>query len=85
MSLILGIIRPEYLDLLTHELGKIAELNLVYILASTNIKQSAPTLVKIYLAIRSQMCLIVNLIRSKLSELSALELEKVPYLTSFTL
>ena len=47
--------------------------------------QSAPNLVKIYVTIRSRMGSIMNLIRSELPELSALELENLPYLTLFTL
>ena len=53
--------------------------------ASTNINQSAPNLVKMYMTIRSRMSLIIELIGSELSELSALELENWPYLTLFTL
>ena len=54
-------------------------------LASTNINQSAPNLVKVYMTIRSRMTLIMELIGRELSELSALELENLPYLTLFTL
>ena len=42
-------------------------------LASTNINQSAPNLVKVYLTIRSQMSLIMELIGQELPKLSALE------------
>ena len=38
-----------------------------------------------YVIIRSQMNLIMELIGPELSELSALELENLPYLTLFTL
>ena len=48
---------------------------LVYTLASTNINQSAPNLVQMYMTIRSQINWIMELIGPKLSELSALELE----------
>ena len=58
---------------------------LVNTLASTNINQSAPNLVKMYMTIRSQMSFIMELIGPELSELSALELEDLPCLTSFTL
>ena len=58
---------------------------LVYTLASTNINQSAPNLVHMYMTIRSRMGLIMEVIRPELSELSALELENLPYLTLFTL
>ena len=49
------------------------------------IDQSLPNLVKIYVIIRSQMSLIMDLIRPELSELSALEWENLPYLALFTL
>ena len=58
---------------------------LVYTLASTNINQSAPNLVHMYMTIRSRMSSIMELIGLELSELSALELENLPYLTLFTL
>ena len=58
---------------------------LVYTLASTNINQSAPNLVQMYMTIRSRMSSIMELIGPELSELSALELENLPYLTLFTL
>ena len=57
----------------------------VYTLSSTNINQSAPNWVKMYVTIRYQMSLIMDLIRPDLLELSALELENLPYLTLFTL
>ena len=55
MSLIMGQIEPEYLELFALEFGKIAETDFVYTLASPNINQSAPNLVKMYVTIRSQM------------------------------
>ena len=57
----------------------------VYSLSSTNIDQSALNLVKMYAIIRSQISLIMDLIRPDFFELSALELENLPYLTLFTL
>ena len=57
---------------------------LVNTLTSTNITQSA-ILVRLYMAIRSQMSSIMELIGPELSELSALELENLPYLTLLTL
>ena len=78
MSSIMDIIGPEHLELFALELGKIAELDFVYTLPSTNINQSVPNL-------RSQMSLIMDLIGPELSELFVLELEKVPYLTLFTI
>ena len=55
----------------------------VYKLASTNINQSAPNLVQMYMTIRAGMSMIMELIGKELSELSALEYENLPYLTWF--
>ena len=77
--------KPEHPELFALEFGKITESDFVYILSSTNINQSAPNLVKMYVTIRSQMSLIMDLIRPELSELPALEFENLPYLTLFTL
>ena len=85
MSSIMGQIKSEHPELFALEFGKIAESNFVYTLASTNIDQSAPNLVKMYMTIRSQMSLIMDLIGLELYELSALELKNLPYLTLFTL
>ena len=49
----------------------------VYTLASTNINQSAPNLVKMYVTIRYQISLIMDLIGPELSELFALEFAKI--------
>ena len=54
---------------------------LVYTLASPIINQSAPNFVQMYMTIRSQMRLIMEVIGPELFELSALELENLPYLT----
>ena len=62
MSSIMGQIEPEYLELFALEFGKIAETDFVYTLASPNINQSAPNLVKMYVTIRSRMSLIMDLI-----------------------
>ena len=62
MSLIMGQMEAELLELYALEFGKIAESNFVYTLASTNINQSAPNLVKMYVTIRSQMSSIMDLI-----------------------
>ena len=75
MSLIMGQIELEHLELFALVFGKIAESDFVYTLASTNIDQSAPNLVKMYMTIRSLMSLIMDVIRPELLELSALELE----------
>ena len=58
---------------------------LVNTLASTNINQSSPNLVKMYMTTRARMSSIMEIIGPELSELSALELENLPYLTMFTL
>ena len=62
MSSIMGQIEPEHLELFALEFGKIAESDLVYTLAYTNINQSAPNLVKMYVTIRSRMSWIIDLI-----------------------
>ena len=85
MSSIMGQIESEHPELFALEFGKIAESDFVYTLASTNIDQSPPNLVKMYLTIRSRMSSIMDLIRAELFELSAIEFENLPYLTLFTL
>ena len=72
MSLIMEHIEAEHPELFSLEFGKIAESDFVYTLASTNINQSAPNLVKIYLTIRSWMSSIMDLIGPELFELFAL-------------
>ena len=83
MSLIMGQIEPEHPELFALEFGKTAETDFVYTLGSTNINQSAPNLVKLYVIIRSQTSLIMDLIGPELFVLSALELENLPYLNLF--
>ena len=85
MSAIMGQIEAEHPELFALEFGKIAESDFVYSLASTNIDQSAPNVVKMYMTIRSRMITIMDLIGQELYELSALEFEDFPYLTLFTL
>ena len=85
MSLIMGQIESENWELFALEFGITAESDSVYTPASTNIDQSAPYLVKMYVSIRLRMSLIMELIGPELSELSALEFENFPYLTLFTL
>ena len=85
MSSIMGQIEPEHPELFALEFGKIVESDFVYTLASTNIDQPAPNLVKMYMTIRSQKHSIMDLIGLELFELSALELKNLPYLTLFTL
>ena len=77
MSSIMEQIKPEHLELFALEFGKIAETDFVYTLASPNINQSAPNLVKIYVTIRSQMKSIMDLIGAELFELFALEFAKI--------
>ena len=77
MSLIMKQIKPEHPELFVLEFGKIAESDFVYTLASTNINQSAPNLVKMYVTIRSRMRSIMDLIGPELSELFALEFAKI--------
>ena len=62
LSSIMGQIESEHLELFALEFGKIAESEFVYTLASTNIDQSTPNLVKMYVTIRSRMRLIMDLI-----------------------
>ena len=81
----MGRIEVEHPELFALEFGKIAESDIVYTLASTNIDQSAPNLVKMYMTIRSQMSSIMDLIGPELSELSALKFKNLPYLTLFIL
>ena len=49
MSLIMGQIESQNWELFALEFGKIAESDFVYTPASTNIDQSAPNLVKMYM------------------------------------
>ena len=85
ISSILGQIKLEQPELFALEFGKIAESDFVYTPASTNIDQSTPNLVKMYVTIRLRICSTMDLIRPELFELSALELENFPYLTLFIL
>ena len=85
MRLIMGQIEPEHPELFALKFGKIAEYDFVFSLSSTNIDQSAPNFIKIFVIIRSQMRTIMELIGPELSEFSALELENLPHLTLLTL
>ena len=53
MSSLMGQIELENPELFALKFGKIAESDFVYTLVSTNINQSAPILVKMYMTIRS--------------------------------
>ena len=66
MSWIMGQIELEHLELFALEFWKIAETDFVYNLATTNINQSAPNLVKMYATIRSRMNVIMDVIRLEL-------------------
>ena len=58
---------------------------LVNTLASTNINQSSPNLIKMYMTTRARMSSIMEPIGPELSELSALEFENLQYLTVYSL
>ena len=77
MSLIMGQIKLEYQELFALEFRKTAENDFVDTLSFTNINQSAPNLVKMYLTRRSQMGLIMDLIGPEMFELYALEFAKI--------
>ena len=62
MTLIMGQIEPGHPELFALEFGKIAEYDFVHTLSPTNINQSAPNFVKMYVTIRSRMSLIMDLI-----------------------
>ena len=66
MGSIMGQIESEHPELFTLEFGKIAESDFVYSLASTNIDQSAPNLVKMHVTIRSRMSSIMDVIGPEL-------------------
>ena len=66
MSSIMGQIGPEHPELFALEFGKIAEYDFVYNLSSTNIDQSAPNLIKMYVIKRSRMSLNMDLIGQEL-------------------
>ena len=70
-------IKLEHPELFALEFGKIAETDFAHTLASPNINQSAPNLVKMYVTIRSRMSLIMDLTGAELSELVALEFAKI--------
>ena len=67
---------PKHSELFLLEFRKIAKSDFVYTLASTNMNQSAPNLVKTYVTMRSQMRSIMDLIGAELSESFALEFVK---------
>ena len=77
ISSIMGQIEPEHPELFELQFLNVAEYDLVYTIASTNINQSAPNLVNMYVTIRSRMTLILGFIEPELSELFALEYAKI--------
>ena len=83
MSLIMGPIGPEQLELFALELGNIAAFDFVYSLTSTNINQLAPNLVTMYMSIRFQISLIMGQIIPDQSVLSAFEIEKLNFSSLF--
>ena len=62
MSSIMGQIKREHPELFAVEFRKIAESDFVYTLAFTNINQSAPNLVKMYVTVRSHNSSTMDLI-----------------------
>ena len=76
MSPIMGQIELEHPKLFALEFGKIAEYDFVYTQASTNINQSAPNLVIMYVIIRSLMSSIMGQIEPEHPELFALDFWK---------
>ena len=85
MSSIMRQIEEEHLELFALEFGKTAESDFVYALAFINFNQSAPDLVRNHVTIRSRMSSVMEINGPELSQLSALELENLPFLTLFTL
>ena len=79
----MGQIGLEQLELFALELGKIAAFDFVYSLASTNINQSTPNLVTMFMSIRSEMSLIMGQVIPDQSVLSALEIEKFNFNSLF--
>ena len=83
MNSIMSQIGPDQLELFALELGKIGAFDFVYFLASTNINQSTPNLVTMYMSIRSQMSLIMGQGIPDQSVLYALEIEKLNFNSLF--
>ena len=79
----MGPIGLEQLELFALELGKIVAIDFVYSPTSTNINQSAPNLVTMYMSLRSQMSLIIGQFIPNRSVLSALEIEKLNFKSLF--
>ena len=60
MSSIMDLIGAELSELFALEFAKIAESDIVYILASTNVDQLVPNMVTIYVTMRSWMSSIMG-------------------------
>ena len=89
MSLIMGQIESEHLELFAIEYEKIAESDFVYTLASTNIDQSTRNLVKMYYTLASTntdhstpnlVIMYVTILRSQLSLIMDLISPELSYL-----
>ena len=74
---------PEQLELFALKLGKITAFDFVYSLASTNINQSAPNLITMYMSIRPHLSLIIGQVIPDQSVLSPLEIEKLNFSSLF--
>ena len=77
MSSIMEQIEQEHSELFVLEFGKFAESDFVYALTSTNINQSAPNLVKMYVTIISRMRSIMDSIGPDMSGLFPFEFAKI--------
>ena len=77
ISSIMGQIKREHLELFAVEFGKKMLNMTLFTLSSTNINQSAPNLVKMYVNIRSGMSLIMGQIKPEHPKLFALEYRKI--------
>ena len=77
--------RTRWTGVICPWIKKIAIFHFVYALVSTNINQSAPKLVKVYMTVRSRLSLIMGQIGQERLELFALDLKKFLYFTLFTL
>ena len=77
MSSIMEQIEQEHSELFVLEFGKFAESDFVYTLTSTNINQSAPNLVKMYVTIISRMRSIMDSIGPDMSELFPFQFAKI--------
>ena len=69
MSSIMVVIGTEHPVLFTLELGKIAEFDFIYTLASIDINQSVPNFFRMYVTLRSRISTIMDVIRPELSKL----------------